>query len=66
MSQSKFQHYRKLLADVSISLTRKDGEYRVAPRILNQVIAERIAYYTDDVDDAYQTGLLMSQEPIRS
>lgn len=50
---------RVALAQEGIQLTSTQfGEYRVNQR----GASESTAYYTDDIDDAYQTGLAMAND----
>lgn len=53
------QYVRKALAAHAMVIRRRDGEYRVnfkgGP--------ESTAYYTDDLADAFRTGLHMATEP---
>lgn len=50
---------KKALRDLGMSLRRTQyGEWRVNFANGN----ESTAYYTDDIDDAYETGLAMAQE----
>ena len=46
-----------------IRLTHFDGEYRVTLMSVSAKRAEAVAYYTNDLQDAYETGLFMSSEP---
>ena len=53
---------RAKLADVGLTLQKRDGEYRVAMRPLGYTRAyladvEAGAYYTTDLQDALDTGL---------
>jgi hypothetical protein len=47
----------------NIHLSRRDGEYRVTLRELHGTPkGERIAYYTDDLEDAVLTAAAMRQK----
>lgn len=48
---------------VGMSLRKRDGEYRVTLRNVDPQLAERIAYYTNDISDAVATAVAMSREP---
>lgn len=49
---------RALLAHEGITIRKRDNEYRVNYKNGK----EATAYYTDDIDDAFHTGLAMAQE----
>lgn len=59
---SAFERAQHYLRQWGITLTRREGEYRVnfkgGP--------ERTAYYTNDLEDAIQTGRAMSREGLRN
>lgn len=50
------------LQGIKLTVIRVTGEYRVAPLGLDPEFEEARAYYTDDLDDAYNTGLCMAAE----
>ena len=51
-----FKHVKEELAKLNISIYRICGEYKVYPK---NTIGQ--AYFTDDLSDAYQTGLAIAQ-----
>ena len=57
-SQLSFKRARMELRELGLTLLRKQGEYRV--RIIGTADGE--GYFTNDLWDAYQTGVRMSQE----
>lgn len=70
MSQSAFQIERASLRKLGLSLTRKDGEYRVTYSLDNvrymllnysQKLErmEAVAYYSDDLQDVVSTAKRM-------
>jgi hypothetical protein len=48
------------LATRGISVSKHDREYRVSFRDAPSKDAEASAYYTDDLEDAYHTGIKMA------
>ena len=47
---------KKVVANIGFSLSKKDGEYRVAPMGATREMAEAQAYFTNDLDDAIKTA----------
>ncbi len=47
---------KAIVRELGFSLTRKDGEYRLAPSTGTPAQKEARAYYTDDLDDAVGTA----------
>lgn len=60
-----FKEAKRKLSKSGIGLTKQDGEYRVvyqkASGMPAYVMGEGGAYYTDDLDDAINTGIAMSK-----
>lgn len=54
-----FNQARDGLNTHNMRITRTDGEFRVTPHEYSGKAAEDIAYYTDDIEDAYFTGVDM-------
>jgi hypothetical protein len=55
---------REALRALGIALNRQDGEYRVAPvGTRRRIGTEAEFYYTDDLQDAFDTGLAMAANP---
>lgn len=50
------QDAKRIVRDLGFSLTRKDGEYRLAPYAGTPAEREAKAYYTPDMDDALGTA----------
>lgn len=49
---------KKFLSTLNIKITKSDDEYRVNFKNGN----EATAYYTDDLDDAVNTGIAMHED----
>jgi hypothetical protein len=47
---------KALVATLGFTLSKRDGEYRLAPRGLPPDQTEAPAYYTNDLDDALATA----------
>ena len=54
----KLKDAKRILKEIGMSISKKDGEYRVNYKGGK----ESTAYYTDGLDDAVSTGIAMSKE----
>lgn len=54
------------LAEHGLTISRKEGEYRVAIAHGTPSEKEASAYYTNDIDDAWGTGLEMARHAAKS
>lgn len=52
-----FQYVKDVLNILGLTISKYDGEYRVN---FARGGSEETAYYTDDLDDAYGTGIRMA------
>ena len=53
------QDAKRITRDLGFSLTRRDGEYHLAPYAGTPDQQEAQAYYTPDIDDALSTAWAM-------
>lgn len=47
------------VATLGLTLRKREGEYRVTVRTTDHELAERMAYYTNDINDAVATAQLI-------
>lgn len=61
-----FGELKKRIAAYNMRASRRDGEIRITFRDYSKSKAEAVAYYTDDVEDAYDTAVAMHKERVRN
>lgn len=62
MRKTTLQSAKAQLAAHGMSISKRDGEYRVTCKGFERRRAEELAYYTNDIDDAISTGIRMRAE----
>lgn len=61
----RLQDVRMQLAVFHVEIRRRDGEYRVSLMELKGTEKEEaVAYYTDDLEDALLTGMIMRRNAL--